>query len=255
MMEAAGDEGQEAGVLDDVSVAELMRWVDLTGVFANAVLGGVVARSARLDAIGFATLAILSGLGGGMIRDTLLQHGPPAALTDVAYVSTALVGATVAYLIDVKGRAWDAIFPWLDAFAVGCWAAVGAQKTLGVGLGWLPALMLGVITAVGGGFVRDMVLLRVPSVLGGNTLMATSALAASAVTVLGYALGYPNLGLVAAILVGAGLCLLSRWRGWTLPEGTDHVTLRVRAAHLERVRHLRRPLRPAFARRRRRRRR
>lgn len=235
-------------------VAEFVRWIDLTGVFANAVLGGVVARGAKLDAIGFATLAIMSGLGGGMIRDTLLQNGPPVALTDYSYMGTALVGAALAYVIDVKGRAWDAVFPWLDAFAVGCWAAVGAQKTLGVGLGWLPALMLGVITAVGGGFVRDMVLLRVPTVLGGNTLLATSALAASAVAVLGHALGRPNAGLVSALLVGAGLCLLARRRGWILPESTDWTRLRrIRTRHSQRVRSLRHPLSPALRRRLRRR--
>ena len=59
------------------SVTEALRWLDLTGVLANAVLGGVIARSARLDPVGFAILAILSGLGGGVIRDMLLQHGPP----------------------------------------------------------------------------------------------------------------------------------------------------------------------------------
>ncbi|WP_226346824.1 trimeric intracellular cation channel family protein [Agilicoccus flavus] len=224
-----------------MDVADLMRVVDLVGVFANAVLGGVEARAARLDAVGFATLAILSGLGGGMIRDTLLQHGTPVALTDSAYVTTALVGAAVAYVIDVKGRAWDAVFPFVDAFALGCWAAAGAQKTLGVGLGPLPAVLLGTITAVGGGFVRDMILLRVPAVLGGNTLFATCALAASGVTVVGYTVGYPNAGLVAALFVGAGLCLLARWRGWVLPPGTDWARLRrVRARHAEQVRRLRR---------------
>ncbi|MEK6440934.1 trimeric intracellular cation channel family protein [Pseudonocardia sp. T1-2H] len=64
------------------AVSEVFRDVDLTGVFANAVLGGVIARHERLDPIGFAALAIMSGLGGGAIRDTLLQHGTPIALTD-----------------------------------------------------------------------------------------------------------------------------------------------------------------------------
>lgn len=224
----------------DPNVADLMRWVDLVGVFANAVLGGVEARAAKLDAIGFGTLAILSGLGGGMIRDTLLQQGTPVALTDSAYVFTALGGALVAYLIDVKGRAWDLVFPWVDAFALGCWAAAGAQKTLGFGLGWLPALLLGTITAVGGGFVRDMILLRIPAVLGGNTLFATSALAAAGITVVGYRAGYPNAGLLAAIVVGGALCLLARWRGWVLPPGTDWVSLRnVRTRQLERMRRVR----------------
>jgi uncharacterized membrane protein YeiH len=198
-----------------------LRWLDLTGVLANAALGGVIARSARLDVVGFATLAILSGLGGGMIRDTLLQHGTPVALTDYSYVLTALAGATIAFLVKVEGRVWDHVWPLIDALALGCWAAAGAQKTLAFGLGWLPAVLLGTITAVGGGFVRDIVLRRVPGILGGNTLYATCALAASAVMVVLYRIQHPTVGAVAATLAGAGLCLLARWQHWVLPQHDD----------------------------------
>ncbi len=157
------------------SVTQALVWLDLTGVLANAILGGVIARSARLDVVGFAVLAILSGLGGGVIRDTLLQHGTPVALTNYSYVLTALAGAAIAYLIKVEGRAWGHVWPLIDALALGCWASSSAQKTLGVGLGWLPAVLLGTIAAVGGGFVRDIVMRRQPGVLGGNTLYATCA--------------------------------------------------------------------------------
>ena len=203
------------------AVSDGLRALDLTGVFANAILGGVIARSARLDPIGFATLAIVSGLGGGMIRDVLLQHGTPVALTDYAYVLTALGGAAVAFLVPVEGRVWDRVWPLMDALALGCWAAAGAQKTLAFGLGWLPAVMLGTVTAVGGGFVRDIVLRRVPGILGGNTLYATCALAASGVMVGFYRAGHPTAGSVVATLVGAGLCLLARWQHWVLPQGDE----------------------------------
>jgi uncharacterized membrane protein YeiH len=205
----------------DSSVSELFRWLDLTGVFANAILGGAIARAARLDPIGFAILAILSGLGGGIIRDTLLQRGTPIALTDYAYVLTALAGAVVAFLVKVDGRIWDRIWPLIDALALGCWAAAGAQKTLASGLGWLPAVLLGTITAVGGGFVRDIVLRRVPGILGGNTLYATCALVASGVMVVFYRSDHPTAGLISATLVGAGLCLLARWQHWVLPQSPD----------------------------------
>jgi uncharacterized membrane protein YeiH len=205
----------------DAPITEVFRWVDLTGVLANAVLGGVIARSARLDPIGFAILAILSGLGGGMIRDTLLQHGPPIALTDYAYIITALVGAAIAFLTRVEGRLWNRLWPVVDALALGAWAAAGAQKTLAVGLGWLPALLLGTITAVGGGFVRDVVLRRVPGILGGNTLYASCALVASGVMIGFWHTPLVTLGTAVATLVGAGLCLLARWQHWMLPAGDD----------------------------------
>jgi uncharacterized membrane protein YeiH len=203
------------------SVPEVLRYLDLTGVLANAILGGVIARTARLDPVGFATLAILSGLGGGIIRDTLLQHGPPVALTDYAYMLTALLGAAFPLLLTVEGRIWERVWPVVDALALGCWAAAGAQKTLDVGLGWLPAVLLGAITAVGGGFVRDVVLRRVPGVLGGNTLYATCALLASGLLVVIYRAGFPTLASLVATVTGAALCLLARWQSWILPQGDD----------------------------------
>lgn len=208
------------------SVGDALRVLDLVGVFANAVLGGVIARSARLDVIGFGALAILSGLGGGIIRDVLLQHGPPVALTDYAYMSTALAGAALVFLIRVEGAVWNRVWPFVDALALGCWAAAGAQKTLAYGLGWLPAVLLGAVTGVGGGFARDIVLRRVPSVLGGNTLYATCALVAGGVMVVFFRTGYPVTGSVVATFVGAGLCLLARWRGWVLPQDEEWSALR-----------------------------
>jgi uncharacterized membrane protein YeiH len=204
--------------VSDEAVLETFRVIDLIGVFANAVLGGVMARAERLDPVGFAVLAILSGLGGGLIRDTLLQKGTPVALVDPSYILTALAGAALAFVLHVEGRAWDRVFPFVDALALGCWAAVGAQKTLTFDLGWLAAVLLGTITAVGGGMVRDVVLRRIPAIFGGTTLYATSALIASGVMVLLYRAGHPTVGMIAATLTGAGLTLLARWRNWQLPE-------------------------------------
>jgi uncharacterized membrane protein YeiH len=211
----------------DVAVTDVFRALDLTGVFANAMLGGVIARREKLDPVGFVTLAVLSGLGGGLIRDTLLQHGTPIALTDYAYLVTAFAGALLTFVVRVEGRLWNHGWPVIDALALGCWAATGAQKTLDAGLGWLPALLLGTITAVGGGAVRDVVLRRVPAVLGGNTLYATCAVSASGVLVILYENGYPTAALLAALVVGAGLCLVARWRGWILPSADAWSPVRV----------------------------
>ena len=202
----------------ETAVLDVLRIVDLVGVLANALLGGLVARAARLDPIGFGFLAIVSGLGGGILRDTLLQRGTPVALTDSSYVLTALAGATIAFLLPVEGRLWARVFPYVDALALGAWAAAGAQKALVLGLDWLPAVLIGTVTAVGGGLVRDVLLNRVPSIFGGNTLYATSALAASGVMVLLHGAGYGTAGLVVTTVVGAGLTLAARWRGWQLPD-------------------------------------
>jgi uncharacterized membrane protein YeiH len=147
-----------------------------------------------------------------------LQRGTPVALTNYAYLTTALIGAAVAFAVRFEGHLWERLFPFVDALALGCWAAVGAQKTLTLGLGWLPAVLLGTVTAVGGGAVRDIAVGRIPTIFGGNTLYATCAVIASGTMVLIQSWGHPHAGLVVATVVGAVLCLLARWRGWILPE-------------------------------------
>lgn len=199
------------------NLGDVIRIVDLAGVLGNAILGGIAARGARLDLVGFGILAILSGLGGGIIRDTLLQSGVPIALTDPYYLILAMAGAAIAFVLPLQGKWTQRPLVLIDALAVGCWSAVGVQKALDAGLGWLPAIILGMITAVGGGMVRDVLLMKVPSIFGGNTLYATSSLVACIVTLVFSELGQFELGALVAIFTGAALSLLARRYGWVLP--------------------------------------
>jgi uncharacterized membrane protein YeiH len=203
------------------TVGDALRVLDLVGVCANAMLGGVIARTARLDAFGFVTLAILSGLGGGIIRDVLLQQGPPVALTDYTYILTALAGTAVVLLVKIEGPLWDRAWPYVDALALGCWAAAGAQKTLAFGLGWLPAILLGTITAVGGGAIRDLLLGGIPGIFLVNPLYATVASMVSAIMVVCRAVDAPTLGIVAGVAVGTVLRLTALRREWVLPSKRD----------------------------------
>lgn len=200
----------------NITLAEFTRTIDLAGVFVNAVLGGIVAREFRMDPVGFIALAILSGLGGGLIRDTLLQHGPPVALTDTLYVIVAVAGAAVAFLIPMRTRIWSLTYPVVDALALGTWAVVGAEKTLSVGLTWLSAILLGTISAVGGGALRDLAVNRTPAIFGGNTLYATCAVAASGTVVIFSRYGMASQGALLGVVVGSVWCLLARWRDWQL---------------------------------------
>ncbi|MFC8239043.1 TRIC cation channel family protein, partial [Streptomyces sp. NPDC057284] len=86
------------------------RYLDLAGVFSCALLGGAVARTVGLDLFGFLVVGIISGLGGGLIRDVLLQHGTPVALTDYAYLVTAVVGSVVVFLIKISEESWNRLF-------------------------------------------------------------------------------------------------------------------------------------------------
>ncbi len=196
----------------------VFRGIDLLGVLLNGVLGGAIARRKRFDLVGFAVLAIVSALGGGMLRDTLLQAGPPVALTDPYYLGTALVGAFIAFLLPLQGRWWDRLFVLADGVVLGCWAATGATKALAAGLGVLPAILLGVTTAVGGGMIRDIVVGEVPAILGGNTLYATSAVFAGVAMIALSEAGHETVGMVVATVVGAGLSILAHRRRWVLPD-------------------------------------
>lgn len=200
----------------------LFRVVDVIGVFANGLLGGAVARSKGFDIIGFVILAISSGLGGGIIRDLMLGVSFPVALTDPAYLSLAVTGAAVAYLLDLDGQ-WQRLLLVADVLALGCWSATGASKAMAAGLNWLPAILLGVITAVGGGMLRDIMVNKVPGVFGGTPLYATLSIVASAEMVVLYQLGLYQLGMGLAIVTCLVFGLLARKRNWMLPGAVSIV--------------------------------
>lgn len=200
---------------------QLVRVLDLLGVAANALLAGGLAHARRFDPVGFLFLGVVSGLGGGMLRDTLLQVGPPVALTDPAYLSVAILVSLFAYFVLTDGRWWRRSLRFLDAVALGTWGAVGAQKALNAGLGWLPAILLGTVTAVGGGMIRDILVQRTPIVFGGSTLYATCASIAATVAVVLYGFTPSDLRgatTLLAALVGGTLCLVAYRRDWRLPE-------------------------------------
>jgi uncharacterized membrane protein YeiH len=145
-----------------------------------------------------AVVAIASGLAGGIIRDVLLQRGPPLALVHPVYLVTALGGSALAFLAGRHRHLWQHAYRYVDALALGCWAATGAEITLASGLGWLAAVLLGTVTAVAGGITRDVLLREVPHVFGGNTLYATCAVVASVVLVVVAETGHPAAGTIAA---------------------------------------------------------
>ena len=92
--------------MTDVALTSFLQYLDLIGVFFNAMVGAVIARNARLDPLGLGVLAIMSGLGGGLIRDTILQAGPPLAIVDWRYFTTAIAGAFIVTLVRIEGRWW-----------------------------------------------------------------------------------------------------------------------------------------------------
>ncbi|WP_262426309.1 trimeric intracellular cation channel family protein [Brachybacterium sp. Z12] len=171
---------------------DVLRAMDLLGVFVMGVAAGALASRLNFDAVGFAIIGIAAGLGGGIVRDLILDYGVPAAFSGPWYLACALGGAAFSFTISTDGPWWRRLVTVLDIAAMGLWAATGTAKSLGYGLDVLPAILLGVASAVGGGVIRDVLVGRIPAVFGGGPLYATGALVTAVLTWLVVALGLPS---------------------------------------------------------------
>ncbi len=198
--------------------------LDLTGVFAFALNGALTAlQAAKLDIVGVVTLGMITALGGGILRDVLLGSLPPATFDDWRYLTVAASGGLVAF---VFGRLLERLTPAitvLDAAGLSLFAVTGASRALDLDAGLGQAVILGAVTAVGGGTVRDVLIGRIPVVLR-SELYAIPALLGALLVVAGAELGASDL---AAALTGAVLCFGLRMVGVRFgleaptPPGTD----------------------------------
>lgn len=199
----------------------LLLVLDLAGTLVFALNGALTAiRSVRVDIVGVITLGMITAMGGGIVRDVIIDRLPPATFSDWRYLVVAGVGALVAFAL---GRRLDRIalsINVFDAMGLSLFAVTGATKALQAGLGPVQAVILGAITAVGGGTLRDVLIGQVPSVLRSG-LYAIPALVGAGITVIAVRLGVD--GLVAA-LVAALACFTIRMVG--LRFGIDAPTPR-----------------------------
>lgn len=192
--------------------------LDLFGIFVFAISGALVAVRKNLDLFGVLVLAGTTGLGGGFLRDVLIDATPPAALADWYYLLVPVAAGLLTFWLHAPmGR----MEPWIgvfDALGLSVFCVAGALKATEYGLGPLPAALLGMVTGIGGGMIRDVLAGRVPVVFRGQ-LYATPALAGAGVVVIGLQLGIPGQYVA---LVGAVVCLtwrlLAMWKGWQAPK-------------------------------------
>jgi uncharacterized membrane protein YeiH len=199
--------GEAAVRLIEGSFAQgLLLSLDIAGTFAFAVSGASAGVKRQLDLFGVLLLAFAAATAGGIARDVLIGAIPPAALSDWRYLVTALVAGAITFW-------WHPIVERLrnpvqlfDAVGLSLFAVAGAQKALAFGLSPMMAALLGMLTGIGGGMVRDMLLAEVPSVLR-SELYAVAALAGAAVVVSGDAL---QLNAALAALLGAASCFVLR---------------------------------------------
>ena len=193
---------------------------DLAGIFVFAIAGALVAVRKGLDVFGVLVLAGATGLGGGVLRDVLIGAIPPTALTDWRYLVAPVVAGLLTFRFHpVLGRMERSV-NLLDACGLGLFCVTGALKALDYDLGVLPAALMGMVTGIGGGMLRDVLASRVPVVFRGE-LYAIPTLAGAVVVVAGTHADLPTL-LVA--VAGGALCtgwrLLAIWRHWQAPIAT-----------------------------------
>lgn len=162
--------------------ANLQLALDLLGVFAFALSGGLVAVKKRLDLFGVLVLAGAAALGGGVIRDVLIGDLPPVGISDWRLVTCAAAAGLVTFLFHPGVERISRVVRVLDAAGLATFAVSGSVKALGAGVDPLAAVLIGGITAVGGGMVRDVLAGQVPEVLR-REMYALPALFGSALVV------------------------------------------------------------------------
>lgn len=188
---------------------------DYAAVAVFAATGALAAARQRHDIVTFAFFAAITGVGGGTLRDLLID-APVFWISSPGYLVVCLAAAVAVWMAGERPWRMGALL-WLDAVGMAAYAVVGAAKALSLGVGPIPATVMGVLTACFGGVIRD-VLAGEPSVLLRREIYVTASLLAAAVFV-----GLAGLGVDRLVAGGAGfaagLCLRGaalRW-GWSLP--------------------------------------
>ena len=196
--------------------------LDLAGTFVFALSGAMAGVKHRLDVFGVLVLSFAAANTGGITRDVLIGAIPPGAISDWRYLGVSLVaGLTTFYFPAAITQRWSPVLLF-DAAGLALFAVTGAHKALAYGLNPVMATLLGVLTGIGGGMARDVLLAEVPIVLRAD-LYAVAALVGAAIVVIANMLQLPS---EAAALVGAALCfglrVLAIRYGWQLPRaGAD----------------------------------
>lgn len=204
----------------------LLLVLDLLGTFVFALSGAVTGVRRQLDLFGVLVLSFAAGNAGGITRDVLIGATPPAAIADWRYLGVSvLAGVVTFYRYSLIDRLKYPV-RMLDAAGLALFAVAGAQKALGHGLNPVMAALLGMLTGVGGGMLRDVLVSEVPAVLRAD-LYAVAALAGASIVVIGGLLQLPP---TASTLAGAVVCFGLRFmairHGWHLPRAAGGEELR-----------------------------
>ncbi len=195
----------------------LLHWLDLAGVFVFALSGGLTAARKRLDLVGFLFVAAVAGVGGGTLRDLLLDRGPVFWVVQPIYLWITSAAALLVFALAPRLEPRWAPLLWADAVGLAAFAVMGAQTALQAGAGSMVAVLMGTMTATFGGLIRDLVCHETPLILH-REIYATAAAAGAAVLVLGQQAGLPpTLAAAAGLLVAFAARAVGILFGLSLP--------------------------------------
>lgn len=199
------------------SLQSLYTFIDLAGTFAFAISGAVAARQKGLDVFGILVAAFTVACGGGILRDLCIGAIPPVGLSDWRYLAAAIAAAIMTMGLHPLVQRLNRPVLVFDALGLALFAVTGARKALLYGHNNEVALLLGMMSAVGGGVLRDVLLNRVPVVLE-KEVYASAALVGAGVVVIGNYFGWPgDLVFVAGFLACFTLRILALKFHWRLP--------------------------------------
>lgn len=191
--------------------------LDLGGTFAFALSGAMAGVGRRLDIFGVLVLSFAASTFGGITRDLLIGAVPPAALIDWRYLAVSVAAGLLCFFWSSLIERLKSPVRVLDAMGLALFAVAGTEKALAFGLNPPMAALLGMLTGIGGGIARDVLLAEIPSVLRSD-LYAVAALAGAAIVVAGGLLDLPIVfTALAGGLVCFGLRIMAIRRNWHLP--------------------------------------
>ena len=199
--------------------ATLFHFFEITAIVLGALGGGLVSRRdrrIRFDVTGIVGLGLISGVGGGIVRDVMLNEGPPLSLQHPSYLAYAMLGAALSLIFGRSiGPRTLALMSFVDALSLGFFTVAGSTRAMNAGLGFLPCLLLGVVTAVGGGSLRDIFSGQSPKVFQeGEPYALVSAVAALLFLLLQKLGTSVNQAATIGTLAGFGLRMLAIRYGW-----------------------------------------
>jgi uncharacterized membrane protein YeiH len=191
--------------------------LDLIGTFVFALSGALAGVKRQLDMFGVLVLSFAAANSGGITRDLLIGAVPPAAFDDLRYLGTSLFAGLITFFFSSLIVELSIAVLLFDAAGLAFFAVTGALKALSHGLNPVMAIVMGMVTGIGGGMVRDLLLTEIPTVLRAE-LYAVAALAAATVVVVGHLLGLPVTPVtVVALTLCFSLRVMAIRYGWALP--------------------------------------